>query len=95
MTASTDTWSLGDRVLRSRIIVGTGKYGSLDETRHARAASGAEIVTVALRRIDLTSKEPTLLDANDRSNYQQLPNTARCYTADHAIRTRHHPPELG
>ena len=90
-----DTWQLGARTLRSRIIVGTGKYASLDETRAALAASGAEIVTVALRRVDLTSKEPTVLDAIDRQRYLLLPNTAGCYTADEAIRTLHLARELG
>ena len=81
---------------RSRIIVGTGKYASLDETRAAIAASGAEIVTVALRRVDLDeSKEPTVLDAIDRTKYVLLPNTAGCYTADEAIRTLHLARELG
>jgi len=89
-----DTWQLGDRRFRSRIIVGTGKYASLDETRAALAASGAEIVTVALRRIDLTSKE-SVLDAVDRSKYVLLPNTAGCFTADEAIRTLHLARELG
>jgi thiazole synthase len=90
-----DTWKLGARTLRSRIIVGTGKYASLDETRAALAASGAEIVTVALRRVDLASKEPTVLDAIDRGRYLLLPNTAGCYTADEAIRTLHLARELG
>jgi thiazole synthase len=90
-----DTWQLGDRRFRSRIIVGTGKYASLDETRAALAASGAEIVTVALRRVDLKSKEPTVLDAIDRGKYVLLPNTAGCYTADEAIRTLHLARELG
>jgi len=94
MTAN-DTWTLGNRTLRSRIIVGTGKYASLDETRDALAASGAEIVTVALRRIDLASKQPTVLDVIDRSKYVLLPNTAGCYTADEAIRTLHLARELG
>jgi thiazole synthase len=91
----TDTWKLGDRSFTSRIIVGTGKYASLDETRAALAASGAEIVTVALRRVDLSSKEPTVLDAIDRKKYVLLPNTAGCYTADDAIRTLHLARELG
>jgi len=91
----TDSWKLGDRTFHSRIIVGTGKYASLDETRAALAASGAEIVTVALRRVDLTSKEPTLLDAIDRKKYVLLPNTAGCYTADEAVRTLHLARELG
>jgi len=90
-----DSWKLGDRTLRSRIIVGTGKYASLEETRAALEASGAEIVTVALRRIDLTSKEPTVLSAIDRTKYILLPNTAGCYTADEAIRTLHLARELG
>ncbi|HEY1815549.1 MAG TPA: thiazole synthase [Kofleriaceae bacterium] len=89
-----DTWQLGERSFRSRIIVGTGKYSSLDETRAALAASGAEIVTVALRRIDLTSKE-SVLDAIDRTKYVLLPNTAGCYSADEAIRTLHLARELG
>jgi thiazole synthase len=90
-----DTWQLAGKTLTSRIIVGTGKYASLDETRAALAASGAEIVTVALRRVDLASKEPTVLDAIDRDKYILLPNTAGCYTADEAIRTLHLARELG
>ena len=90
-----DTWSLGGRTFTSRIIVGTGKYASLDETREALDASGAEMVTVALRRVDLTGKGPNLLDAIDRKKYVLLPNTAGCYTADEAIRTLHLARELG
>jgi thiazole synthase len=90
-----DTWKLGGREFSSRIIVGTGKYASIDETRAALSASGAEIVTVALRRVDLSSKEPTVLDAIDRKKYVLLPNTAGCYTADEAIRTLHLARELG
>jgi thiazole synthase len=90
-----DTWKLGERTLHSRIIVGTGKYKSNAETTAALEASGAEIVTVALRRVDLASKEPTVLDAIDRKKYILLPNTAGCYTADEAIRTLHLARELG
>jgi thiazole synthase len=90
----TDSWTLGGRSFRSRIIVGTGKYASNDETRDAIAASGAEIVTVALRRVDLSSKH-TVLDAIDRTRYVLLPNTAGCYTADEAVRTLHLARELG
>lgn len=90
-----DTWTLGGRTFRSRIIVGTGKYASNDETRAAIEASGAEMVTVALRRIDLSSKQPTVLDAIDRARYVLLPNTAGCYTADEAVRTLHLARELG
>ncbi len=91
---TSDSWKLADRTLTSRIIVGTGKYKSNDETRAALAASGAEIVTVALRRVDLSQKE-TVLDAVDRKKYILLPNTAGCYTADEAIRTLHLARELG
>ncbi len=90
-----DTWKLGSRTFTSRIIVGTGKYASVDETRAAIAASGAEMVTVALRRVDLSSGAPTVLDAIDRSKYVLLPNTAGCYTADEAVRTLHLARELG
>nr|HEX4312769.1 thiazole synthase [Kofleriaceae bacterium] len=90
-----DTWSLAGRTYRSRIIVGTGKYSSLDETTAALEASGAEIVTVALRRVDLKSGAPTVLDAIDRKKYVLLPNTAGCYTADDAVRTLHLARELG
>ena len=89
-----DTWSLAGKTFHSRIIVGTGKYASNAETRDALAASGAEIVTVALRRVDLSSKQ-TVLDAIDRSKYVLLPNTAGCYTADEAVRTLHLARELG
>jgi thiazole synthase len=90
----TDTWRIGGREFTSRIIVGTGKYASIDETRAAITASGAEIVTVALRRVDLSAKQ-TVLDAIDRSKLVLLPNTAGCYTADDAIRTLHLARELG
>lgn len=90
-----DTWTLGDLTLHSRIIVGTGKYADLNETRAALAASGAEIVTVALRRVELEPGKPSLLDAIDRSKYKLLPNTAGCYTADEALRTLRLARELG
>jgi thiazole synthase len=91
---ATDSWALAGKSYHSRIIVGTGKYASSEETRDALAASGAEIVTVALRRIDLSSKH-TVLDAIDRKKYVLLPNTAGCYTADEAVRTLHLARELG
>jgi thiazole synthase len=91
----TDTWSLAGRQWQSRIIVGTGKFKDLAETKSALEASGAEIVTVALRRVDLKSGEPTVLDAIDRKRYVLLPNTAGCYTADEAMRTLHLARELG
>ena len=94
-TNTSDSWKLGDRTFYSRIIVGTGKYASIEETREALAASGAEMVTVALRRVDLSSGGPTVLDAIDRKKYVLLPNTAACYTPDEAIRTLHLARELG
>jgi len=73
----------------SRLLVGTGKYKDFDETRQAVEASGAEIVTVAIRRTNIGQdpKQPSLLDALPPSKYTYLPNTAGCYTAEDAIRT--------
>ena len=90
-----DTWSLGSKTFTSRIIVGTGKYASLDETRAALDASGAEMVTVALRRVDLSGKGENLLDAIDRDRYTLLPNTAGCYSAEDAVRVCRLARELG
>jgi thiazole synthase len=89
-----DTWQLAGRELRSRLIVGTGKYKDADETKACLAASGAEIVTVALRRVDL-SQADNLLSWIDRDRYTLLPNTAGCYTADEAVRTLRLARELG
>lgn len=94
MTAH-DTWKLGDRTFHSRLIVGTGKYASPEQTREALAASGAEMVTVALRRVELDPNKPSLLDAIDRDKYVLLPNTAGCYSADEAVRTLRLARELG
>jgi len=73
----------------SRLLVGTGKYKDFDQTRRAIEASGAEIVTVAIRRTNIgqNAGEPSLLDAVPPSKYTYLPNTAGCYSADDAIRT--------
>jgi thiazole synthase len=73
----------------SRLLVGTGKYQDFTETRAALDASGAEIVTVAIRRTNLgqNPNEPSLLDAVPMSQFTYLPNTAGCYTADDAVRT--------
>ncbi len=92
---SEDSWTLGGRSFRSRLIVGTGKYKSVEETRDAIARSGAEIVTVALRRLPLDRKEPSVMDAIDRSRLMLLPNTAGCTTAEDAIRTCRLARELG
>ena len=90
-----DTWTLAGRTFTSRLIVGTGKYRSIEETREAIARSGAEMVTVALRRLPLDKKEPTVMDAIDRSRLVLLPNTAGCYTAEEAVRTCRLARELG
>jgi thiazole synthase len=90
-----DTWSIGKRTFDSRIIVGTGKYKDVDETRAAIAASGAQMVTVALRRVELTPGKPSILDAVDRGTLVLLPNTAGCYTAEEAVRTCRLARELG
>ena len=74
---------------RSRLLVGTGKYKDFDETRRAVEASGAEIVTVAIRRTNIGQKagEPSLLDYLPPSKFTYLPNTAGCYSAEDAVRT--------
>ncbi|MEW6168321.1 MAG: thiazole synthase [Pseudomonadota bacterium] len=84
-----DTLAIAGRAYRSRLLVGTGKYKDLDETRRAIEASGAEIVTVAIRRTNIgqNASEPNLLDVIPPSRYTILPNTAGCYTADDAVRT--------
>src|ERR1700757_4192826 len=73
----------------SRLLVGTGKYRDFDETRRAIEASGAEIVTVAIRRTNIgqNANEPSLLEVLPPSKYTILPNTAGCYTAQDALRT--------
>ena len=83
-----DLFELAGQKFRSRLIVGTGKYKDFAETKQAIEASGAEIVTVAVRRVNITdpSKE-NLLDYLDPKKYTILPNTAGCYTADDAVRT--------
>lgn len=91
---SEDTWTLAGRTLRSRLLVGTGKYKDAEETKAALEASGAEIVTVALRRVDLKAKD-NLLSWIDRDKYTLLPNTAGCYSADEAVRTLRLARELG
>ena len=84
-----DSFALTGKTYRSRLLVGTGKYKDLDETRAAIEASGAEIVTVAIRRTNIgqNPNEPNLLDVISPDRYTILPNTAGCYTADDAVRT--------
>ncbi|WP_397473928.1 thiazole synthase [Pusillimonas sp.] len=85
----TDTFKLAGREYTSRLLVGTGKYKDFEETRSAIQASGAQIVTVAIRRTNIGQNpdEPSLLDFLPPSRYTILPNTAGCYTADDAVRT--------
>jgi thiazole synthase len=80
--------NLGQQSFKSRLIVGTGKYKDFKETKLAIEESGAEIVTVAVRRVNITDRnKENLLDFIDPKRWQILPNTAGCYTADEAIRT--------
>src|SRR5574342_1159028 len=83
-----DNLVIAGREFRSRLIVGTGKYRTFQEMARCHAASGAEMVTVAVRRVNLTDRsKESLLDYIDRTKIFILPNTAACYTADDAIRT--------
>jgi thiazole synthase len=83
-----DLLVVGEIKLRSRLIVGTGKYKNFEETRRAIDASGAEMVTVAVRRVNITDRtKENLLDFLDPNKHAILPNTAGCYTADEAVRT--------
>jgi len=95
MNAPSDPTTLADplivagRAYRSRLLVGTGKYRDFDQTRAAIVASGAEIVTVAIRRTNIGQdpNAPSLLDVLPPSEFTYLPNSAGCYTADEAVRT--------
>jgi len=86
--AGDDGWRVAGRGFRSRLIVGTGKYRDFEQTRDAIQASGAEIVTVAVRRVNIANPgQPMLTDYLDPKVYTYLPNTAGCYTAADAVRT--------
>lgn len=84
-----DQLVIAGKAYNSRLLVGTGKYQDFSETRAAIEASGAEIVTVAIRRVNIGQdpNQPNLLDALPPSQFTILPNTAGCYTADEAVRT--------
>ncbi|MDP3550743.1 MAG: sulfur carrier protein ThiS [Novosphingobium sp.] len=83
-----DTWTVAGRTFRSRLIVGTGKYKDFEQNAAAVDASGAEIVTVAVRRVNVSDpKAPMLTDYIDPKKITYLPNTAGCFTAEDAIRT--------
>src|SRR3954469_3289934 len=86
---------IAGRAFKSRLIVGTGKYKSGQETARAIAASGAEMVTVAVRRVNLDRSKESLLDFISPDKYFLLPNTAGCYTAEEAIRTARLGREVG
>lgn len=83
-----DQLTIAGRSFRSRLMIGTGKYRSFQEMVRCHEASGAEVVTVAVRRVNLTDKtKESMLDFIDRKKYFLLPNTAGCYTAEDAVRT--------
>ncbi|MBI4635365.1 MAG: thiazole synthase [Candidatus Rokubacteria bacterium] len=86
---------LGGKEFTSRLIVGTGKYPSLEILRQALEESGAEIVTIAVRRVSLPGAGDSILDHIDTTRFTLLPNTAGCYTADEAIRTAYLAREAG
>ncbi len=91
-----DVLRIAGREFRSRLIIGTGKYRSFQEMARAHEASGAEMVTVAVRRVNLTDRsKESLLDYVDRQKYFILPNTAGCYSGDEAIRTARLAREVG
>ncbi|WP_414656065.1 bifunctional sulfur carrier protein/thiazole synthase protein [Ferrovibrio sp.] len=83
-----DYFEVAGRRFRSRLLVGTGKYKDFEQTKLAIEASGAEIVTVAVRRVNITNRsQPMLVDYVDPKKYTYLPNTAGCFTAEDAVRT--------
>src|SRR5438132_9747775 len=90
-----DSLIIGARAFRCRLIVGTGKYKAVQEAARALEASGAEMVTVAVRRVNLDRSKESLLDYIDAKKYFLLPNTAGCYTADEAIRAARLGREVG
>ena len=83
-----DVFKIGNKIFKSRLIVGTGKYKDLQETADAVKASGADLVTVAVRRVNIIdTKEPLLMDYIDPEKITYLPNTAGCFTSEDALRT--------
>lgn len=89
MTADTDILTIGQHTFNSRLLVGTGKYKDLTQTKDAIQASGSQIITVAIRRTNIGQhkNEPNLLDVISPDNYTILPNTAGCFDAESAVRT--------
>ncbi|HVF64008.1 MAG TPA: thiazole synthase [Casimicrobiaceae bacterium] len=89
LASAVGSWQLAGRTYTSRLLVGTGKYRDFAQTRAAIDASGAEIVTVAIRRTNIgqDANAPSLLDSLPQAQFTYLPNSAGCYTADDAVRT--------
>jgi len=94
-TRAADTWSIGKHAFTSRLLVGTGKYADFPTMQRALAASGAEVVTVAVRRLDLSKQGEASLLSWIPKGMKLLPNTAACFTADEAVRTARLGRELG
>ncbi len=93
---SSDELRVADRSFSSRLLIGTGKYKDFEETAAAAEASGADIVTVAVRRVNISNpEEPVLMDYLDPSRFTYLPNTAGCFTAEDAVRTLRLAREVG
>jgi len=90
-----DSLIIANREFRSRLLIGTGKYRSFPEMQACHEASGAEVVTVAVRRVELDRTQESLLNYIDPAKFFLLPNTAACYTADDAIRTARLGREVG
>jgi len=91
-----DLFTIANKNFKSRLIVGTGKYKNFEETANAVKASGADIVTVAVRRVNILNKnQPVLMDYIDPKSITYLPNTAGCYTSDDALRTLRLAREIG
>jgi len=91
-----DNFVIANKKFNSRLIVGTGKYKDFNETANAVKASGADIVTVAVRRVNiLDKKQPVLMDYLDPKSITYLPNTAGCYTSEDALRTLRLVREMG
>ena len=91
-----DTFTIANKNFKSRLIVGTGKYKSFEQTASAVKASGADMVTVAVRRVNILNKdEPLLMDFLDPKSITYLPNTAGCYSSEEALRTLRLAREMG
>ena len=91
-----DVFTIANKNFKSRLIVGTGKYKNFKETTEAVNASGADMVTVAVRRVNISDKDqPLLMDYLDPKSITYLPNTAGCYTSEDALRTLRLAREIG